>query len=161
LSDDVLDATYRRYFPLIRQKCARALVDRQEAEDVAQDTFIRLWQAKAYRGHPLQISAWIYRTSTRLIVDRLRSRTSRSRLSTIASEPASETLAASLDARKLLTRVAATTPHRELEAAVLSRFDGLSQRELCEVLGVSDRTLRRLLSRFDARMMAMLGEGGP
>ncbi len=39
-----LDHLYAAWFPLIREKCRRVLADRGEAEDVAQETFIRLWQ---------------------------------------------------------------------------------------------------------------------
>ena len=38
MDDEILERTYRRFFPLIRQKCGRMLVDAQEAEDVAQET---------------------------------------------------------------------------------------------------------------------------
>jgi DNA-directed RNA polymerase specialized sigma24 family protein len=54
--------------------------------------------------------------------------------------------------RQLLAQVAQRVPARELEIAVLQRLDGLSQQELSEVMGISDRTARRLLKKFDERL---------
>ena len=38
------------------------------------------------------------------------------------------------------------------------RIDGLSQPEAAAVLGISERTLRRLLSRFDERTLTLRKE---
>jgi DNA-directed RNA polymerase specialized sigma24 family protein len=38
---------------------------------------------------------------------------------------------------------------KQLEAALLARVDGLSQPEVALVLGVSERSVRRLLDAFD------------
>ena len=43
-------------------------------------------------------------------------------------------------------------PPEEVEAAILSRVDGLNHQEIGEVLGISERTVRRLLARIDARL---------
>jgi len=47
-TQDSIEHTYRRYFALIRGKCTRVLGDTSEAEDVAQETFTRLW----WHRHP-------------------------------------------------------------------------------------------------------------
>jgi DNA-directed RNA polymerase specialized sigma24 family protein len=41
--------------------------------------------------------------------------------------------------------------------AVLCRVDGLTQPEAAQVGGISERTVRRLLGRFDARVAALQG----
>ena len=43
-------------------------------------------------------------------------------------------------------------PAQELEAAILSRLDHLTHPEIAEVMGVGERTVRRLLTRFDERV---------
>src|SRR5207302_10717908 len=52
--DDV-EAAYRRYFVLIREKCRRMLADFAEADDVAQETFVRLWRADLAGGNPRSV----------------------------------------------------------------------------------------------------------
>lgn len=136
---------------MIREKCARMLSDRDEAQDVAQETFVRLWRSGAVVLDPPALTAWVYRTSTRLAVDRLRQR---GRLVNVAEPPEGSVPGAadSLEARGELERIARTVPAAELQAAILHRFDRMGQQEVAEVLGSSERTVRRLLERFDRRM---------
>src|SRR5205807_515563 len=125
-------------FPLIREKCRRMLGDAGEADDVAQDTFIRLWQARLDGDR--RISSWIYRTSTRLAIDRMRER-ARKRTAGEALENVSAPAADDvLSARRQLAALALAVPAEELEIAVLSRLDRLTQAEIGEVLDLSDRT---------------------
>ena len=61
----------------------------------------------------------------------------------------SESAEARLDAREGLARVVASTERDDLAAVLLVRRDGLTQPEAAEELGISERTLRRKLTRFD------------
>lgn len=151
-----VDRLYQRYFPLIRQKCRRMLGDPDTAQDLAQDTFVRLWRARLPEQDTRRVTGWIYQTATRLAIDHLRARAVRD--ATPASEATADGPHAALAARRLLARVAADAPRDELECALLARLDGLTQPEAAEVLGVSERTVRRLLERFDARTAHLRGE---
>src|SRR5947207_3115071 len=50
------------------------LADFAEADDVAQETFVRLWRSDLGGDEPRRVLAWIYRTSTRLTIYRMRER---------------------------------------------------------------------------------------
>lgn len=127
------------------------LGDTHEAEDVAQDTFIRLWRSAVAGSDARQVSAWIYRTATRLAVDHLRARRRHSPEAPPdgVDHQSPESL---ILARRALGRVALELSSEELEVAILSRLDGLTQRELAEVLDKSERTVRRILARVDDRL---------
>lgn len=146
-----IEAVYRRYFPAIREKCRRMLGGSQEAEDLAQETFARLWAARLIDRPTAQVVAWIYRTSTRLAVDRLRARRSAAPLEA-APEAPGPSLESQISTRQVLAMIARRVPRAELELAVLSRLDGLDQRECAELTGVSERTVRRLMARFETRL---------
>ncbi|HEX4382216.1 MAG TPA: sigma-70 family RNA polymerase sigma factor [Myxococcales bacterium] len=154
-----VEATYRRYFPLIREKCRRMLGDAAEADDVAQETFVRFWQS-ARDKDVRAASAFIYKTCTRLAVDRIRERARRPSSDRLLDEVADAAPASdqSLAARRELLLVARTLPGAELEVALLSRLDRLTHEEIAEVLGVSDRTVRRALARLDERVAALRKE---
>ena len=151
-----IETAYRRYFPIIRAKCARMLGDGDEAQDVAQETFVRLWHAELGDDDPRRITAWIYRASTHLAVDLLRRRRF------VADAPLDGAHAACtealLHARQELARIASASPAQELEIAVLHRIDGLGQEEIAAVLDISDRTVRRVLRRFDERLARLRAE---
>ncbi|MCB9650240.1 MAG: sigma-70 family RNA polymerase sigma factor [Deltaproteobacteria bacterium] len=143
-----VEEAYRRLWPIIRAKCARMLADPAEAEDVAQATFERLWRARLMEEDVKTVSAWIYRTSTRLAIDQLRRRKVRERG---PAAPEAPSLHDQAIARATLADIALRVPKRELRTVVLHRVDGLTQPEVAEVLGISERSVRRHLVRFDAR----------
>jgi RNA polymerase sigma-70 factor, ECF subfamily len=146
-----LISAYRRYFPLLVQKCARMLGDRAEAQDVAQESFVRLHRAGLCDAEARLVTAWLYRTSTRLAIDRLRARrrhaADAAAVDSLTSDPSMETDAL---ARQLWIELAHSLPKQQLEVALLTRFDGLTQSEVAEVTGIHPRRIRRLLARFDA-----------
>lgn len=148
-----VEQTYRKYFGLIRAKCRRVLGDGHEAEDVAQETFMRLWQSQHdVANDPRSVTAWIYRTATRLAIDQLRRRRAAPALDSLPSPSDAGNPEESLAARRAIAELSTELTPEELEVAVLCRIDGLGHREIAEVTGVSERTVRRLLQRVDERL---------
>jgi RNA polymerase sigma factor (sigma-70 family) len=145
-----IDATYRTHFLGVRARCRRMLKSSALAEDVAQETFLRLVQAQPRLEHGANVLGWLRQTSTRLSIDALRAlRPQGADVDTLASrEPSPE---AEAGARAELSHVMHEAPKSELEAVVLVRDAGLTHAEAASELGVSERTLRRRMKRFDAR----------
>jgi RNA polymerase sigma-70 factor, ECF subfamily len=155
LTEDQVEEAYRRYFPMIVRKSNRILRDASEAQDLAQETFLRLWKSRLDLRDVMATTAWLYKTCTRLALDRLRS--------PVRPVDGSDELAGAMACprataedrshhRRLLGELFDAFPSEEVEAAVLSRVDGLNQQEIGEVLGISERTVRRLLARVDVRI---------
>jgi RNA polymerase sigma factor (sigma-70 family) len=174
VADARLERFFRETFPVIRAKCLRMLGAGEEAADVAQETFVRLCESGAIHLDPTARLRWIYAASTRLAIDVLRRRRLGRRLGV---EPVDRALPGDgpghgsgreapspdrhaddlLAARQALAAIAAEAPPEELEVAVLCRVDGLTQPEAAAVCAISERTVRRLLDRFDARVAALQG----
>ncbi len=153
---------YARYLPPIQAKCRRLLGRAPAAEDVAQETFLRLWKsglARDGRDEVRTIMAWLYRTCTRLAIDVLRERrwTSPDEVNPDAS-PCSVDAVGGLEARRAIVALAKSVPEEELSVAVLCRVDGLPQPEAAAILGISERTVRRMLDRFDERVRPLREE---
>jgi len=161
LADPGIERFFRENYPVIHAKCARMAATREEADDVAQEAFTRLWESGLVHAGPAARAAWIYKACTRLVIDRLRRR----RLGVEAPDQGDDAPSGAappderLAARQALAALAAATPRRELEVAVLCRIDGLTQPEAAELCGLSERTVRRLLGRFDLRAAALEGRG--
>jgi RNA polymerase sigma-70 factor (ECF subfamily) len=107
--------------------------------------------------------AWLYRTCTRVAIDLLRERRRTSPLALAIedagrAEPCGADLTGAIEARSALARIVGDAPDDELTAAMLCRVDGLTHPEAAEVLNVSERTVRRLLDRFDERVAALRNE---
>lgn len=153
MSTAAFDTVYRRHFPAVRARCRRMLRS-DAAEDVAQETFLRLWRSglPLDRTEPPALAAWLRQTSTRLSLDAIARRCSPS--GDVDGLPARSTSSEDLvDARARLARVAACAPREDLAAALLVRADGLTHAEAAGELDVSERTLRRRLARFDGRLV--------
>lgn len=103
---------------------------------------------------PQALTAWLYQTSTRLVIDRARQRTlGEDSLLHLRSmlQPSQASSEGRVASRQQLHSLVNEVPPPELEAAILSRFDQLTHPEIAEVMGVAERTVRRLLERFDGR----------
>ena len=64
-----------RKLPRLLALATRMLGDRMEAEDVAQETFVRIWkQASHWKEGEARFDTWIHRVALNLCYDRLRGR---------------------------------------------------------------------------------------
>jgi RNA polymerase sigma-70 factor (ECF subfamily) len=161
LPSDVRSA-YAQLMPPIQAKCRRLLGRTAAAEDVAQETFLRFWRTGRHDTRDLRAAmAWLYRTCTHLAIDLLRERR-RFDVSdgddAARALPCTVDLAAWTEARATIAEIARAVPDDELAVAILCRVDGVSQPEAAEVLGITERTVRRRLVRFDGRIASLRKE---
>ena len=148
-----------RYLAAITRFAARLLGDRAEAEDVAQETFLRLWR-QAHRWQPrARLSTWLYRVAHNLCVDRLRSRQTR------AAAPPPEppegppdpgALLESRDAAEAVAQALGQLPERQRAAMVLTYYEGLRNYEAAEVMDVTVDALESLLARARRQLKKQL-----
>lgn len=152
--DEEVAVLYRRYFPLLLRKCRRMLGETAAAQDTAQETFTRLWQQRATLQGADAVVAWLYTTSTRLAIDRLRSPRTRVEEAADVEDPGAEPERIA-HARRVLLRVSEALGREELELLVLARLDGLTQPEIARLQGSSERTVRRRLAELDDHLQRL------
>lgn len=137
----------------------------EEAEDVVQDTLMRLWE-NASRWRPeARIGTWLHTICYNGAIDRLRRRRN------FVDERALDSLADQDDlaeARLLREETVRSVreaierlPPRQRTAVLLFHFQDMPQRAAAEVMGVSDTAFESLLARARRQMRRWLGaEGG-
>jgi RNA polymerase sigma-70 factor (ECF subfamily) len=140
-----------RHLPTVLAIARRMLRDDAEAEDVAQETMLRLWRNAA--GLELGeggVRPWLRRVAANLCIDRVRSQ----RNVTLADEMPEESEPASqmtrLVERELGKRVDAALkalPERQRLALTLFHYEGMSQIEVGNAMGISDEAVESLLAR--------------
>lgn len=123
---------------------------------MAQETFVRFWQARNELRAPEASVAWIYRTATHLAIDCVRARKQGGDAEALVGTAASPEDTS--HARRLLERLSRDLPPNELEVALLLRVDEVNQLEAARVLGVSERTVRRLVQQLDASLARLANE---
>ena len=130
------------------------LGNREEAEDLAQDTFLRLYdRADRYRSEGL-FRSWLFRIAGNLARSALRRRRV---LRWVRFEPATHDridTEAGPDAalerdevRKAVREAIARLPWRQRQAVVLKRFRGLSYREIADALDTTVPAVESLMQR--------------
>lgn len=141
----------RRHLPRMVGLARRMLGDRAEAEDVAQEVFLRVWKhAGSWQPGQAKFETWMHRVAMNLCLDRLR-RSGRNGGEVSPDTPdlrASATRA--LDDRQRRDRVRdalQALPERQRAALVLCYYQDRSNIEAAEILGISVDALESLLSR--------------
>lgn len=141
----------------------RLLGNRADAEDVCQESFMKLWQA-APRWQPrARVSTWLYQVALNASRDRWRRMRGESTLDDeIVVEPGlgPEQRLLAEQRQRLLRHALARLPERQREALLLCHFEQLSQREAAAVLQVSEGALESLLSRARAQLREQLRQDG-
>jgi RNA polymerase sigma-70 factor (ECF subfamily) len=137
--------------PRVLALARRMLGDATEAEDVAQETFMRMWRhAGHWRPGAARFDTWLHIVTLNLCRDRLRRRreTTMPVLPDIA-DPAPSTDSALDDAAEMraVQRAIAALPERQREAILLVHYQDLGNIAAAEALGVSIEALESLLSR--------------
>jgi RNA polymerase sigma-70 factor (ECF subfamily) len=80
----------KRYQNKIMKLGFRMLNQRQEAEDVAQETFFKVYSNLHRYDVTQKFSTWIYRVATNICIDRLRRRKEQISLDVASSEPSND-----------------------------------------------------------------------
>jgi RNA polymerase sigma-70 factor (ECF subfamily) len=144
-------AMVARKLPRLLGVATRMLGDRSEAEDVAQEAFMRLWrQAGRWRPGAALFDTWLHRVTLNLCYDRLRRRRE---IATDAvpeqTDPAARADQTMIDQARDARLAAAiqSLPERQRAALVLQYYEGLSNIEAAAAMEIGVEALESLLSR--------------
>ena len=158
------DALFLTHYQPIFRLLYRIAGTREEAEDLAQETFLRLhrspelWKGTREESGGHNVRAWLYRVATNLAYNMLRSQQRRTRredvvlgqtLSAGSSEPDPVEAAEREDERAAVRHALAALPERQAQL-LLMRHAGLSYRELAEALGIAPGSVGTSLVRAEA-----------
>jgi len=141
------DEVMRLHEKQVLNTALRLLGNLQDAQDAAQETFLRLYKSLNRLPDVLAIKSWLYRVTVNVCNDMHRQRSRRAWEPLSGSDPASSLpdpeLAWTHQERGHLLEVALQTlPRKERAAVVLRDVQGLSTREVAGILGSSEVTVR-------------------
>jgi RNA polymerase sigma-70 factor (ECF subfamily) len=150
----------QRLTPRVFGHALRLLVDRAEAEDVAQEAMLRLWRiAPDWREGEAKVTTWLYRVTANLAMDRLRKR--RSVALDSVPEPEDEAPSA-MQAMQDESRAQALQlaldglPERQRQAVVLRHIEGLGNPEIAQIMDISAEAVESLVARGKRALAAAL-----
>jgi RNA polymerase sigma-70 factor (family 1) len=156
------EAAFREILNLYQRSilnlCFRYVGNQQDAEEVAQDTFIHLYRSAAGYRPTAKLSTYLYRIAVNLSLNRIRDR-KRKRLFSLDAlksdrnlEPvhpdgSPEGQMEHKEMQENVRRVLDRLPENQKTAVMLKRFEGLSYDEIAEVMQCSVSAVESLLHR--------------
>ena len=148
-----------RKTPAVVSVARRIIGDAEEARDVAQLVFLRVWDSLGRYDEKYSFNTWLYRIATNLSIDFLRANRSREkahgatlhmvrRREAAIEEEATRSLEAAQVA-ELFETVSSGLSEKQKAAFVLRELEDLESSEVARVLGCRESTVRNHL--FNAR----------
>jgi len=157
----------------------RLVGDRQWAEDILQETFVRAYTRADTFKQGGKVSTWMYRICMNLAYDHLRARRYRAMASldapmgrgddsqggTWSATLASRTPDASFEVEEKDTEVCIRAlidelPERERTVVLLRQYHGMTFKDIAAVLGLTSRTVQNCLRRAKQKLFFGLKEAG-
>jgi len=167
------ESEFQKIYDAFQPKIIRYLthfIGESEAEDLTQETFVKVHQALENFRDEAQLSTWIYRIATNTALDRLRSPS--------FQRVAQPSLSESLDETGIADKVICTEEKKPLieqqlireemnecirgyieklpesyrTVLVLSEWEGLRNNEIAEILGVTLNTVKIRLHRAKSKL---------
>jgi RNA polymerase sigma-70 factor (ECF subfamily) len=142
----------------------RFVGDRHKAEDLAQEVFLRIWQAAGRYKPTAKFTTWMYRITSNLCLNKLKSAR---RWELILFSPGGkswspedsypdqhayegqtpEDLLVAADTKRQVTSALQRLPANQRLAIILKRYDNLSYKEIARILGCTVSAVDSLLVR--------------
>lgn len=163
-SRDFLLHLYTHYHALVHRICFRYTKNRDEAEDLTQEVFLKVHANFASFEGNAQPSTWLYRVTVNHCLDYLRWRKRQGELMASYADELSDRRpqeAAADHPAKLLFRKLLEDLDEGNRQVVMLRFEvGLTHEEIAEICGVSRVAITKRLAKFQAKVQSLKSELG-
>jgi len=148
-------ALFERHWTAVYGVLFRLVGSREEAEDLAQEVFLKLHRRPLPPQREHNLPGWLYRVATNAGYNALRARRRREARQALAAESPAEEQSPPLEAtlaaeeREAVREVLSAMSERQ-QACLVLRHQGLSYAELAVALGVAPGSVGTLLARAEA-----------
>ena len=161
-----------RYKSMVFRTCMGFLHDKDDADDLTQEVFIQIYLSlNKFKGDSA-FSTWIYRIAVNASLNRVRKNTVSPILSRLDSlfvtgkereisfvsddyeDP--ENILIRLEKSKWIQNALDSLPENQRTAIVLSKYDELSQKEISEIMKITEGAVESLIQRAKANLKVKL-----
>ena len=134
---------------------------RADAEDLVQEAFLRVWRSAAsFKPEKARFTTWLHRLTLNLGVDRWRRRRPTVELEAAndVADPSADALAVAEQSEEsaAVAQALSLLPERQRMAVTLCYYEGMSNAEAAEALGVPVGALEALLVRGRRKLRSLL-----
>ena len=174
-SGEELKALFDRYYPSVFHFFQNRGVPREDARDLTQETFLRVYRGIGRFRRDASFQTWLFQIATNLWCNDVRRRTAGKREGRevsldvlaekgreVSEEPAHPLDHLVAEERRSTLREALSELPPQMRRCVLLRLDrDLKYREIASLMQISVDTVKSQLSQARSRLQARLGHLGP
>lgn len=163
--EKAFEQLFRQYGPQLHSYLSGMTKSVAAAEELVQNTFIRIWIARDQLPGIENPKAWIYRIASNLALNFLKHKAVEtkvfSELKAAAPEPNMETDEVLYNEMKdAINQAVASLPERRKQVYRMSREQGMKQQEIADALGLSLATVKNTLGSALESIRTHLKERG-
>lgn len=175
---EVFQGVYENNARKLYNLALRLVGDRQRAEEVVQETFLRAWDRAETFREGARVSTWLYRICANLAYDYLRAKRYRDavsletrlrtdegsadelgdRLPAPVEDPGAD--AGKEEIRRAVREVVDLLPERERAVLLLRHYEGMTFERIAEALDLTSRTVQNCLRRARTKLFYALRRRG-
>jgi len=154
-----------RYQGRVFRTCMGFLHNREDAEDLSQEIFIQVYQKLDQFQFNAEFSTWLYRISINAGLNRTRQSLTkkifRNQSAKISIERVAELMGQESDPENILiseeqkvwlNQLLDSLPENQRKVMILSKYEDMPQKEIAQILGVSEGAVEALLQRAKSNM---------
>ena len=152
---------YEREYPAVYRTIRAMVLDAHEAEDLAQETFVRAYRARAGYRPEAPPGAWLHRIAVNTAISHLRKRKLRRLLPLRLYEPPRDQETDRAEARTVVEEALACLTPKQRACVTMHFVHGYTREEIAHALGVPAGTVASRIAKAIALMRSRMGAGDP
>lgn len=162
--ESAFEEVVSRYSRKVYGLCYRILRDQEEAQDMAQEVFVRVYEKRASFKGRSGLYTWIYRIATNMCLTHLKRRSIR----TVPLDAVEGVLEARQNDRgpdysrleRIVSEAMAELPPRQRAVFAMRFFEKMSLKEVAQATGTSVGAVKANYHHAVRRLRSIIGEGG-
>lgn len=145
------DEFYQEYSTPLLWKLQKMVKDPEEADELLQDLFVKIWEKREQLNINQSFKAYLYQVAQRLAIDYFRKIARQNELYAQMQSGATELventeeLLAARETQQLLDQAIALLPEQRRKAFILCKIEGKSHQEAADLMNISPNTVHNHL----------------
>ena len=161
-SYEAFDTLYMRYSPIVEQFALSLLKRKEEADDITQNIFLKIWENRSSMSGVHSFRAYLFKMVRNAVYDTFSRRKPTSglqdsmKLGDILRSEDMEGKISAKDLNMLMDMAVENMPEQRRRVFRMSRRDGLSHKEISMQLGISTKTVEYHMSKALAELRKII-----
>lgn len=141
---------YEEYWNKIYRLCMGYINDHDQAKDLAQETFITVWEKLSTFRNEASIGTWIFRIATNTCLSQIKKNEKLSKAEILVAEDDNDNPDLDKEIKLLYQFISELA---ELDRIIISlELEGIKQQEISKIVGLSDPNIRVKIHRIKEKL---------